>query len=318
MKKLICRIVKYLIDVLSEVFTWCHTHINAPTLLTATLNPPDIDLAWTDNSDNETGFTIWRSDDGTNFTQIDTVPANTTTYTDTTATPGQDYWYQVQAYNSDNTSDYSNTVSTGIEFTDIHYGLLYNYYAGVDAKKLAPAGFHIPSKTEFDDLITALGGLAGLSEKLREIGSTYWTAPNAGATNSSGLNGRGAGHRIYNTGVFAGINTTCNWLTTTAPFGVYHLEFEVSNTEQLVQFSQNEGVSAIAIKDDSTDPGFVIDYDGNIYPTIKIGSQVWTAKNLIVKHYNDGTVIPELQGDIFWSAANYGAWCYYNNDPSYM
>ena len=33
------------------------------------------------------------------------------------------------------------------------------------------------------------------------------------------------------------------------------------------------------------------DIDGNIYPTIKIGKQVWMAKNLAVKHYQNGEEI---------------------------
>jgi uncharacterized protein (TIGR02145 family) len=309
--------VKYLVDLWNEIMTWCHTTIAAPTLLSATFNPPDIDLIWVDNANNNTCFNIWRSTDGTNFVLIDTI-GDLENYTDTTAVPGVEYWYKVQACNaSGDTSDFSNTVDTDTLFAEVHYGLLYNYYA-VSAGLLAPTGWHVPTEAEFNTLITTLGGLAGLSEKLREVGLTYWNAPNAGATNSSGLNGRGAGHRIWNTGIFDAINVTCNWLTTTAPFGVVHLEFEVHNTEQLVQFYKTEGVSVICIKNDATDPGVIVDYDGNAYPTVKIGTQVWTTRNLIVKHYNDGTPIPEVTDSATWSGLGTGAWCYYNNDPTNM
>ncbi|MGE5608709.1 MAG: carbohydrate-binding protein [Bacillota bacterium] len=57
----------------------------APTDLTtqANANTVRIDLSWTDNSSNETGFIIERSTDGVNFTVInDQVPANATTYSD--------------------------------------------------------------------------------------------------------------------------------------------------------------------------------------------------------------------------------------------
>lgn len=36
----------------------------------------------------------------------------------------------------------------------------------------------------------------------------------------------------------------------------------------------------------------VTDYDGNTYDAVKIGNQVWMAKNLRTKHYADGTLIP--------------------------
>ena len=35
----------------------------------------------------------------------------------------------------------------------------------------------------------------------------------------------------------------------------------------------------------------VSDYDGNIYPTIEIGNQLWMAKNLTVSHYSNGEEI---------------------------
>jgi uncharacterized protein (TIGR02145 family) len=38
----------------------------------------------------------------------------------------------------------------------------------------------------------------------------------------------------------------------------------------------------------------VTDYDGNIYHTVTIGTQVWLKQNLTSLHYSDGTVIPEV------------------------
>jgi hypothetical protein len=47
---------------------------------------------------------------------------------------------------------------------------------------------------------------------------------------------------------------------------------------------------------------------------LRVGEQVWTAENLDVGRYNDGTAIKEAQSDEEWvtaCAAGEGAWCYY-------
>jgi uncharacterized protein (TIGR02145 family) len=53
------------------------------------------------------------------------------------------------------------------------------------------------------------------------------------------------------------------------------------------------------------------DVDGNIYATIKIGTQTWMAENLRVTHYRNGDTIPELKSDSAWSKAMAGAQCGY-------
>ncbi len=59
-----------------------------------------------------------------------------------------------------------------------------------------------------------------------------------------------------------------------------------------------------------------IDYDGNAYPTITIGTQVWTAENLRVKHYRSGDPIPHVEKDTAWTNSTTGAFCWYNNAQS--
>jgi hypothetical protein len=71
-----------------------------------------VSLAWTDNSTNETGFKIERSPNGSNsWSQIATVAANTTTYTDSGLAASTTYFYRVRAYNGDGDSPYTNVVS---------------------------------------------------------------------------------------------------------------------------------------------------------------------------------------------------------------
>jgi titin len=83
----------------------------APTDLVATaVSPTQINLAWTDNSDNENGFNIVRCQGDPecfDFGQVGSVPPGVTTFEDTGLTPGILYRYLVQAFNTEG-SAYSN------------------------------------------------------------------------------------------------------------------------------------------------------------------------------------------------------------------
>ena len=57
----------------------------------------------------------------------------------------------------------------------------------------------------------------------------------------------------------------------------------------------------------------VTDKDGNVYKTVKIGLQEWSAENLNVTHYRNGDAIPHVQDAIEWSKLKTGAWCWYEN-----
>ena len=60
----------------------------------------------------------------------------------------------------------------------------------------------------------------------------------------------------------------------------------------------------------------VSDIDGNVYDTIKIGTQVWLQENLQTTHYRDGSAIPVVADNTEWSKLTTGAYCYYNNDSA--
>lgn len=60
--------------------------------------------------------------------------------------------------------------------------------------------------------------------------------------------------------------------------------------------------------------GIVEDVEGNIYKTIKIGTQVWMAENLRTTHYNNGNSLPKVTNNTTWSALSTPAYCWYNND----
>lgn len=117
--------------------------IEAPSDLTAETNAQDsfkVDLSWTDNSSNESGFVVERKLGDTSstnsFETIDSLGANQISYTDSTVSDSTTYTYRVYAYSNINTSDYSNAaqittpIIVGIEsFTQIpkEFELSQNY-----------------------------------------------------------------------------------------------------------------------------------------------------------------------------------------------
>ena len=60
----------------------------------------------------------------------------------------------------------------------------------------------------------------------------------------------------------------------------------------------------------------VTDIDGNVYHTIKTGSQTWLQENLAVTHYRNGDPVPFITNNNQWLAADSGAYCNYHNDAS--
>ena len=82
-------------------------------LAAAAVSSSQINLTWTDSDSTEIGFKIERCTgaDCSDFTQIATVGANVTSYSNTGLTASTSYSYRVRAYNTAGDSDYSNPAS---------------------------------------------------------------------------------------------------------------------------------------------------------------------------------------------------------------
>jgi len=76
------------------------------------------------------------------------------------------------------------------------YGALYNWYAVVNTEKLCPAGWKVPSTTDFFELERFLGGRTKAAGKLKQEGLTNWESPNEGATNMTGFTALPGGIRV--------------------------------------------------------------------------------------------------------------------------
>ena len=76
---------------------------------------------------------------------------------------------------------------------------------------------------------------------------------------------------------------------------------------------QNYGQSVRFIKEDPNDwsPGdTVTDYEGNVYNTVQVGTQVWTVENWRSLKYFDGSDIPLVQNSTTWVGLTTPAACY--------
>jgi len=201
------------------------------------------------------------------------------------------------------------------------YGYLYNWYAA-DNRGLPPLGWHVPTITEFSTLSTELGGSTVAGGKMKEVGFTHWLSPNTDATNSSKFTLEGVGYRGGG-GDFEGINTeTRLWTSDGTP---YYSEANYNTAVLLLNYfgGAQYGHAIRLIKDDSTDPGYLEDWEGNVYTTVKIGDQVWIKQNwgsaYINSGANRGDPLTKVTDSTTWGGAGTGDeyYCSYDNDDSY-
>ena len=86
-----------------------------PTNLAAqATSTTQVNLTWTDESDNETGFVLSRSTDASSWSVVATPAANAVTYSDTGLSAGEIYYYRITAADSTGQSSYADAqVTTG-------------------------------------------------------------------------------------------------------------------------------------------------------------------------------------------------------------
>lgn len=210
---------------------------------------------------------------------------------------------------------------------DVLYGLLYNWYAATDARNIANTGWHLPTGLEDYTLRQYLSADPNFtvaeqirSNKIREVGTTYWPDPNTGATNEVRFNARGSGCRVN--GLFSalkGLFIMFHYVYDGTDCRVQHTSITTFGYSTTPSYS-SDGACIRLVKDTTTlthgQTGTYVGNDGKVYRTICIGTQEWLADNLCETKFRNGEDIPEVTGNAAWAALTTAGMCAYNNDWS--
>jgi uncharacterized protein (TIGR02145 family) len=217
----------------------------------------------------------------------------------------------------------------------VSYGYLYNERI-VDEVNFVPVGWRVPTYFDLNSntgdwqilrsYLTSQGygsNFAGVLKSIRTVPTPApsWLSPNAGAVDIYGFNCLPSGSRT-STGSFLGLTIDGSLLmsgysssSSTKVYGAMSFSYNTGTWQSGAHTTiSNSGYSVRFVKiDQSTwNPGdTLIDNDGNVYETVKIGNQVWTKSNWKSTKYIDGTTIPLLQENSAWIAATTGAMSYY-------
>lgn len=94
------------------------------------------------------------------------------------------------------------------------HGRLYNHFAVKDARGIAPAGWRVPTESDWKQLMSNLGGSGVAGAKLKETGILHWDSPNTNASNSSGFTALASGERTSG-GTFNMLKRQTTWWAST-------------------------------------------------------------------------------------------------------
>ncbi len=259
-----------------------------PTNLTGTIaSTTQINLSWTDNSTNETGFKIERKTGTGTYTIVGTTVTDVTAFNDTGLTPSTTYIYRVYSYNAVGSSlAYSNQITITTS-SIINLPTLTTTSLSLVTGSTAVSGGNITS--------------AGISSIIAR-GVCWSTVSNPTiALSTKTIDGTGIGLFTSNIiGLLANTTYYVRAYATTSVGTAYgnNIPFTTENSTALNVPGPN-----------------ITDFDGNVYQTVTNCNQTWMKSNLNVSRYKNGDVIPQVTNPAAWASLTTGAWCYYNNDP---
>jgi uncharacterized protein (TIGR02145 family) len=85
---------------------------------------------------------------------------------------------------------------------------------------------------------------------MKETGTSYWNAPNTGATNESSFNARGSGVRLISVGFNDMKNLGLWWTSSTGESGAWFRSVNNQNAQLTTQgYNKKNGLAVRCIKD---------------------------------------------------------------------
>jgi uncharacterized protein (TIGR02145 family) len=134
------------------------------------------------------------------------------------------------------------------------YGKLYNWHAVSDPRGLAPPGWHIPSKSEWEQLVKELGGFTVAGKKMKAtVGwdqlyyGTKEEINRTKGTNESGFSGKPAPERSDNGSFYGKIGPNGSWWSSTK-HGSSPYRFSLSYDSPEIKYSLQGMGSGIAVR----------------------------------------------------------------------
>ena len=128
------------------------------------------------------------------------------------------------------------------------------------------------------------------------------------------------GSQITGRGIVVGTQSEPTLLNQTISFGGNAGSFEGTipglspQTPYFIRaFATNEAGTRYSSQQMVMTTLLATDVDGNTYPGIKIGTQIWFNKNLNVTRYQNRDSIEQISTDALWQNASEGAWSFSNN-----
>ena len=211
----------------------------------------------------------------------------------------------------------------------VKYGNLYNWPCtqGTGDYSLIPLamenqGWMIPRFTQESTPFINYVGANG-AYKIQDANLAYWGGTNNNnPTNILGMTIRGSGKR-GTSGAFEYLNTA-HWfwiMLSGRQFTV--TQSRVSQSITRSELYSTEGCSIRLVRalqigeqtiPDGQPVGTYTGNDGLVYPTTRIGDQVWLACNLAETKLRNGDLIPVITDNAQWASQTGKAMCYYGND----
>jgi uncharacterized protein (TIGR02145 family) len=214
---------------------------------------------------------------------------------------------------------YNNDLANGKK-----YGKLYNWYAVIDPRGLAPKGWRIPTNNDWNDLELALLPDVGLKLKSKNGWDDILSGggdklSDGSGNNESGLNLLPSGYcdhldGFHQLGSSASFWTSSGYEKSQEAAYIKYIKYD-ENELRTSQYEIEDGFAIRCVKKDFNDEATT----DSIFSETSINGKIWSCSNLYLNRFSNGDSITEAKSDEDWKKAfenRIPAWCYYFNDSA--